>query len=408
MNEKHRVPTLYESSPAIAALNKISGFDPFKFLRRSISEISGEEILVLDFSYKKLWFRLAYPHGRIKLSALQITEQFAMIEAKVFFDRNDTEPVGNFIATCTREESADGKYVEAAQNRAMDQALSDAGFGLQFADIGIRRDEEYCTNEDSLKAELNGQDSTVNPSIDMESGKAREIPQEQRRDTEEKADETVKHDPGTAEEKTISAIEDAPEEEMDMEQLPVAPEEPESVVERRTGPMAAGPEPETEPASTEAPAEPEVNITPSVNTAAETDMGHKSGRVITLQFADHKQTDKAVNRPESNNMPEEKATEAASAVSVSGESIQPTVRKEQILSYTADMPVEEILKYMTLEEAKNVYVDVGTCNGWTMEQVAERRPPSLKWYIYGYKEDNNILRAAAKIMLDSLSAPKAS
>lgn len=79
------------------------------------------------------------------------------------------------------------------------------------------------------------------------------------------------------------------------------------------------------------------------------------------------------------------------------------------VSYTADMPVEEILKQMTFEEAQNVVVDMGVCNGWTMAEVAERRAPSLKFYVYGgYRGNNNILRAAAKIILDSLTGQKAS
>lgn len=77
--------------------------------------------------------------------------------------------------------------------------------------------------------------------------------------------------------------------------------------------------------------------------------------------------------------------------------------------YTADMPVEEIVKLMTLEEAGNVVVGAGVCKGMTIAEVAERRTPSLKFYRYGgYKGDDNILRAAAQIMLDSMETAKAS
>lgn len=77
-------------------------------------------------------------------------------------------------------------------------------------------------------------------------------------------------------------------------------------------------------------------------------------------------------------------------------------------AYSADMPVDQIIKLMTVEEAGQVLVDIGTCNGWTMAQVAERRAPSLRWYVFGYQGNNNILRAAAQVMLDSLEAQKAS
>ena len=75
------------------------------------------------------------------------------------------------------------------------------------------------------------------------------------------------------------------------------------------------------------------------------------------------------------------------------------------------MPVETIRSMMTYEEAGNVIVPIGTCKGWTLSRVADRRAASLKWYINGYSGDDNILRAAAMIMqsaLDDEEAQKAS
>lgn len=99
-------------------------------------------------------------------------------------------------------------------------------------------------------------------------------------------------------------------------------------------------------------------------------------------------------------------TEAASPggnLPVNGETAQdgPATR------YTPDMPVEEIVSLMTLEEAGRVVVDTGVSKGQTIAEVAERRPPSLKFYRYGgYKGPNNILRAAAQVMLDSIEGEK--
>ena len=71
--------------------------------------------------------------------------------------------------------------------------------------------------------------------------------------------------------------------------------------------------------------------------------------------------------------------------------------------YTETTPVEEILKSMTLEDAKKVVVPSGTCRGWTVAEVAERRRPSLKFYLSeGYQGKDNILRAAARLVLDDL------
>jgi len=67
--------------------------------------------------------------------------------------------------------------------------------------------------------------------------------------------------------------------------------------------------------------------------------------------------------------------------------------------FAPDMTVEAILADMTREEAEAVVVDTGTCKGWTLAEVLERRPVSLKWYVIGYNGDNNILRAGAKLLL---------
>ena len=40
---------------------------------------------------------------------------------------------------------------------------------------------------------------------------------------------------------------------------------------------------------------------------------------------------------------------------------------------------------------------------YTMGEVAEKRPVSLKFYIFGgYRGDNNILKAAAKVIYEQL------
>ncbi len=135
MNKNEQTATMYETIPAVAELNKVPGFNPLKLLRRIISPDNGETVLQLDLPYKKLWFRLANPRGR--LNALRITEQMAIYEAQIFLDRTDENPIGSFTSSCTKEEAPGGQYIQAAQQAAMDEALSDAGFGIQFADVNM-------------------------------------------------------------------------------------------------------------------------------------------------------------------------------------------------------------------------------------------------------------------------------
>ena len=64
---------------------------------------------------------MAHPNGRMSLTALRITEQMAIFEAKVFLDRSDAEPFSMSTAQQTTQDSRD--FVKAAQNEALSQAL---------------------------------------------------------------------------------------------------------------------------------------------------------------------------------------------------------------------------------------------------------------------------------------------
>jgi len=71
------------------------------------------------------------------------------------------------------------------------------------------------------------------------------------------------------------------------------------------------------------------------------------------------------------------------------------------------MTVEEISARMTLEEARDILVPLGTCKGWTLGQVADRRPPSLKWYVVACSGASNILKAGASLLLNDMQMKKA-
>ena len=119
--------TLFNAVPVVSELNRVAGFDPLKFLKKTAH---GHE---LELRYKKLWFRLKYPAGRTRLTPLRITDQLAIIEAKVFFDKDDADPASSYIATMTQENAPAGLYIQAAEHDALDMALTNAGFGIQFA-----------------------------------------------------------------------------------------------------------------------------------------------------------------------------------------------------------------------------------------------------------------------------------
>ena len=339
--------TMYDNNQAVSALNKVAGFDPRKFLRKTFSRQGKQEVMRLDLRYKKLWFRLVHPAGRFKVTPLRITEQLAIFEARVFLDRGDTEPIASFTAQHTRQDTPGGLYVQAAQYEALNQALTDAGFGLQFADVSCAPEEEQYGSEVPV-------------------GKA-PVPAQNEQAAQ----------PAVAPTQEVAPVQEIVKAEM----LPTEKETPPPTMPAETpAPQdaAAGNPPVAEVASLPAQEEPaapiqEDPLPPDIPTQA----AEESAEVELPAVAE---------------TPVEEAP-------IPTESTAPT--------YTEDMPVEEILQRMTFEEAQNVFVDVGTCNGWTIEQVADRRPASLKWYVFGYPGKNNILRAAAQIMMDNLAGQKA-
>lgn len=129
---------LYDSVPAVAGLNRVDGFEPRAMMR----ELGDDQnkTLYLDVLFRKLWFRLKNPNGRISKRIIKLTDQVAVVEARVYLDKDDGEE--NYLANAfgLRFYNADGefgpKYLEMAETAAAGRALSDAGYGSQFADAG--------------------------------------------------------------------------------------------------------------------------------------------------------------------------------------------------------------------------------------------------------------------------------
>ncbi len=487
MNKNEQTATMYENIPAVAELNKVPGFNPLKLLRRIISPENGEEMMQLDLRYKKLWFRLANPKGRIRLNALRITEQMAIYEAQVFLERTDENPIGSFTSSCTKEEAPGGQYIQAAQYAAMDEALSDAGFGIQFADVGMdakgsRYGSRIPFNGTSQKKETTALTGTAAVSTERKqpdtasarstvtafpaAAEKKEIPQQENPAQASglpiqgakaavnaaaslpagsqggseclpagpgKSFGTLPVQSGAAQEPSgqpsagaVQTMEASGEnktepsariqEPAENSSLPVglqATKVQGTAQPAGTGeqPVRAG-EPESLPVqkNAEMPAAGETgnNLPVSERKDMEGDTGKAVQDVMALLSGQNVPTEAAAsaggNTASAENAEGRGPAPEVLGLPVSGE----TVQEKADARYTPDMPVEEIVKLMTFEEAGKVVVDTGVCKGQTIAEVAERRPPSLKFYLYGgYRGDNNILRAAARIMLDSLAAKKA-
>ena len=71
------------------------------------------------------------------------------------------------------------------------------------------------------------------------------------------------------------------------------------------------------------------------------------------------------------------------------------------------MTIEEITQRMSVDEARSIVVTFGTCKGWTLGEVMDRRASSLRFYLYSAKDAGNVLKAAASLLLDELAMKKA-
>lgn len=300
---------VYNAESTAAGLNRVKGFDPLKYVR------STENGAVLDLPYQKLWFRLRHPNGKIRIFIKNLSEKIAAVEARVYFDRADSEPAANCIISGVDAE--DKVSVAKAQHDAMEKALSDAGFGLQFISV----------NPSAVKAE----EKAVTKKAEKPKQPVKEV-------KPEKAEESAK-----------------------------TTETPESKAEIKT--EAVKTEPETAPAKAETEEAPPVTdpllsvVNNIENSSIKVD--EQTGEVIEQHAA------------------------------VEGEPAP--------VSYDKTTPIDEICAVMTLEDAKNYVIDGGPYNGWKVGTLAERRPVKvLEMIIEKYPTEDNILRAATKLILDSM------
>ena len=117
-------------------LSAVEGFDPKQYAR-TIRDADGQESLYLDVQYRKMWFRLCNPTGKIVKKICTFDGNLAVVEARIYLDRNDAPE--NFVSNAFAQRFVDPnnpeygtRYLESAETAAVGRALADAGYGLQF------------------------------------------------------------------------------------------------------------------------------------------------------------------------------------------------------------------------------------------------------------------------------------
>ena len=355
------------SVPAASELRKVAGFNPLKFLRRTTSERTGEKVLKLDLSYKRLWFRLACPNGRMVVKPLRVNHQMAVFEAMVYASKDDPEPLARFTSTVSAQEVPDGKFVQAAQDAALNEALENAGFGIQLCDLVEGAGTARYGSEVPLSAVIEARNAApAQPQEIKQTAPAAEV-----------RNATVTPAPAQTPSAAPKAVEAA---------KPVVAETPVSAPEPVTQPIEAAPVMQEQPAEQQAPDMSAMNEL----------LGKQSSAVVT---------DFPMSAPAAQEEVAVAAEPQAPAIAVPEEPAAPAA-EPAAPGYTADMTVEEICERMTLDEARNYVVNSGVCKGWTLAQVAERRAPSLRFYVFSDNGDN-VLKAAATLVLNDMGMRKA-
>ena len=335
---------MYDEVEGIRNLNKVEGFDPRKYMR-VIQQEGQVGKYYLDVAFRKLWFRLKYPEGKIVKKILKLTDQVAIVEARVYLNKNDAEE--NFISNALAQKymTADGqfgnKYVELAETAAVGRALSDAGFGLQFADKEEDIDPEVTEApfEPQMLSGGNGMEETFQN--EMLSG-------------ESMGGETSLQDENIPGQYGIESYIPMPEEvgqamgmtpAMSLNSGMAQQNQPQQNQFQRN--QTQGKQQQPKPAQT-----------PAANAAPQT------------------------GRQAVNNAPAGKSAQSAA-----------NIRK--------DMPVEQIYSMLNRDSAAAVVIPMGFNKGKTLGQVAVEKPANLQWYVDSYGGPDNLLRAAAKFLIDA-------
>ena len=342
---------LTQAIPTVQQLRRVQGFDPLRFLKRDAS--GGVE---LEPRYQRLWFRLACPDGKMLLNRLRVTDQIAVYEAQVFLSREDNQPIANFTAAVEKTQAPAGRYVQAAQDEALRTALDNAGFGIQLYEIlpSAAADTQTDGKQEVSAGAVNRQETA--PAVNRAAAPQRE------------ASHPVQAAPAPQE---VSPQEATKMPSVNQQKVPTT-QQAESVSDAMSllqalGGGAAASEPE------------QVMPQKAQEVPSETEEPAVTKRAETAQTV----------KPVVVDMPAAASTAAAP-------------------KYSDDMTVDEILSLMTEEEAAELVVTTGVNKGWTMAQVSEQRPSSLKYYAYLCEDCGNIVKAAAMLLMGGSQQLKAS
>ena len=390
--------TMYDRVDEVRNLNRIEGFDPRQYMR-NLTVSDGTVKQYLDVVYRKLWFRLKNPDGKIVKKLLKLTEQTAIVEARVYL--NKTDPEDSYIASAfaqkfsNQDEQFGAKFLELAETAAVGRALADAGYGLQFADLEGEQDPNVV---DAPLGQNRGEGS--NYISDMPGTMTEEVNGSQGQQA------VPNQNPVMAQNQTPMQGNPAASA-GDME--PAASQE---AYMQETSSVAYGMPPAFGGGT------PVQNLVPA-------NYNYAAGQTVPQgQAVPQNQV-----RPQSQAVPQNQVRPQGQAVqqnqawpqgqaapqnqtapqnqvppqnqALAQEQIQPVGQAPQLPVITPDMTDEQIYALLDYKSAASVVVSTKINHGKTLGQIAIDRPKDLNWYANDYKGPDKLLRVGARFLIDA-------
>ncbi|MCI9144586.1 MAG: hypothetical protein HFH87_18540 [Lachnospiraceae bacterium] len=369
---------LYDRSEAVAALNRVEGFNPME-LARTLTKEGQEDQLYLDVKYRKLWFRLVHPLGKIVSSIRSFTENMAIVEARIYLDKCDAEE--NYIANAfsqrfrTNDPNFGDKFLEMAETAAVGRALSDAGFGLQFADVGEENDPMQVdagiqipsmTAQSQAQGNYTSQGGMLwNPIPQMQSG---------------------------MQGNNISPINQG---EQNPQPAMTGNPNPQPIMTTNQGTQAT---PQNQDGQSQTMLQGTANPQSSVPAQSNPMMNQ------FYQQAQEKGTAIGQNpsgTPQMQNSFGNQNQQTGQMPQMQGNT-QSSSQYSPTASLDESLPVEELVQRMTYEQAAQVVITGnGKFGGKTMGQVAVESPKNLEWFAQSYSGKNHLIPAAARVLLNA-------
>ena len=389
---------MYDRVDEVRNLNRIEGFDPRQYMR-NLTGSDGTVKQYLDVVYRKLWFRLKNPEGKIVKKLLKLTEQTAIVEARIYL--NKTDPEDSYIASAfaqkfvSQDEQFGAKFLELAETAAVGRALADAGYGLQFADLEGEQDPNVV---DAPLGQNRGEGS--NYISDMPGTMTEEVNGSQGQQA------VPNQNPVMAQNQTpmqgnpaVSAgyMEPAASLEAYMQET--------SSVAYGMPPAFGGGTPvqnlvpanynyaagQTVP---QGQAVPQNQVRPQSQAVPQNQVRPQGQAVQQNQAWPQGQA-----APQNQTAPQNQVPPQNQALAQ--EQIQPVGQAPQLPVITPDMTDEQIYALLDYKSAASVVVSTKINHGKTLGQIAIDRPKDLNWYANDYKGPDKLLRVSARFLIDA-------